>query len=296
MLRSTIATTLRRLEEPRRRRTAAGGLLLGSLGLLGGMWLLLPDPHSATPTVREDTVGTATSALLSGPDQVILPLPGEGGVQVETLLRHRLPDVEVLDATVVNTDQVTAELDSEVPGATRLMITSTAVHACDRYAGSVVVTSRHPDTRRDHLFIDLRFADCEGITAVPAAPASVNDTSRTWGGDGRAPWYSPPQPDPRPPSTDSDPSASDPTPAPTATAEPTGEPTGDSSPAPAPTAEPTAEPTSQPTSDGGGDSDGDGGGAGDEDTGGDGSSSGDTSSGSSTDTSGTASGSDPSDG
>lgn len=292
MRRSTIPTTLRRLEEPRRRRTAAGGLLLASLGLLGGMWLLLPAPHTATPTVQEDAVGTTTSALLSGPDRVILPLPGEDGVQVETLLRHRLPDVEVLDATVVNTDQVTAELDPDVPGATRLMITSSAVHTCDRYAGSIIVTSRHPDTRRDHLFIDLRFADCEGVTAVPAAPASVNDTSRTWGGDGRAPWYSPPQPDPRPPSTDSEPSASDPTPEPTATAEPTSEPTDDSSPAPAPTAEPTAQPTSQPTSDAGGDSGGDG----DADSGGDGSSSGDTSSGSSTDTSGTASGSDPSDG
>lgn len=292
MSRTSIASSLRRVDHPGRRWAAAGGALLGSVGLLGGLLVGLPGEEPTTPELVEAPESTATSSLLTGPNRLVLPLPGDEPPTVETVLRHRRSGVEVRDATSVNAEDVTTELSSTESGDTRLVVTSTAVHRCSQYAGSVVVTASHPDEPRDHLFIDLRFADCEGVTAVPAAPASVNDTSRTWGGDGRAPWYSPPQPDPRPPSTDSEPSASDPTPEPTATAEPTSEPTDDSSPAPAPTAEPTAQPTSQPTSDAGGDSGGDG----DADSGGDGSSSGDTSSGSSTDTSGTASGSDPSDG
>lgn len=275
MIRSTIAGALRRLDAPRRRRRAAGGLLLGSLGLLGGVWLVLPSPESPTPIVREEPAGTTTSALLSGPDHLVLPLPDVDGVRVETLLRHRRDDVEVLEATVVNTDHVTAELAHDVPGATRLVLTSTAVHQCDRYAGSVIVTSRHPTARRDHLFIDVRFADCEGVTAVPAAPPSVNDTSRTWGDDGRAPWYRPPRPDPRPRPEAPEPTTSEPTEEPTTGTEPTSEPTDASSPTPRPTTEPTGQPTSEPTS-----------GAGD-DNGGDATDSGDTAS-ESTDTGGTA--------
>ena len=299
MFRSTIATTLRRLDDPERRRTAAGGLLLGSLGLLGGVWLVLPTPDPATPVAAsEEPDGTTTSALLSGPERVVLPLPDEDGVHVETLLRHRRTNVEVLDATVVNTDQVTTELGTDDAGATRLVITSTAVHECDQYAGSVVVTSRHPNTRRDHLFIDLRFADCEGVTAIPAAPSSVNDTSRTWGDDGRAPWWRPPPPDPQPRSADSGSATSTTTSESTPSTESTSEPTDGSPPPPTPEPTATAEPTSKPTS-GGGDSDGgDAGGSsgeggssdegGNSDEGG-GSASGDTASGSSADTGGSGS-------
>lgn len=296
MLRSTIATALRRMDDPGPRRKAASGLLLGSVGLLGGFWLFLPTSDLTSPSVRDQPVETTTSALLSGPDRLVLPLPGEGDVHVATLLRHRQPDVEVLDATVINTDQVTTELVTDVAGATRLVVTSTAVHQCDRYAGSVIVTARNATTRRNHLFIDLRFADCDGVTAIPAAPSSVNDTSRTWGGDGLPPWYQPPQPEPQPPSTGSEPTA-DPTSEPTATAEPTTAPTGDPSPAPTPEPAPTAEPTSQPTSGGGGDGggggDSGGGGDGDEGTG---SSADDTTSGSSTDTTTTSSGAESPDG
>lgn len=81
-----------------------------------------------------------------------------------------------------------AELATDEPGATQLVVTSTATHRCDRYAGSVVVTSRDPEVRRYHFFVGLRFAACDGDSTVPAAPLSVNDTAPTWGDEGHARW------------------------------------------------------------------------------------------------------------
>lgn len=234
MSRTSIASSLRRVDHPGRRWAAAGGALLGSVGLLGGLLVGLPGEEPTTPELVEAPESTATSSLLTGPNRLVLPLPGDEPPTVETVLRHRRSGVEVRDATSVNAEEVTTELSSTESGDTRLVVTSTAVHRCSQYAGSVVVTASHPDEPRDHLFIDLRFADCDGVSAVPAAPESVNDLSRTWGDDGRAPWAPPP-------STSGSGSDPDPEPEPGPTTEtPTAEPTNE------PTTEPTAEPTTAP--------------------------------------------------
>lgn len=241
MSRTSITSLLRRVDHPGRRWAAAGGVLLGSVGLLGGLLVGLPGNEPVAPELVEAPEATATSSLLSGPDRLVLPLPGDEPVTVETVLRHRRADVEVRDATSVNTDEVTTELSTTESGDTRLVVTSTAVHRCSRYAGSVVVTATHPDEPRDHLFIDLRFADCDGISAVPAAPESVNDLSRTWGDDGRAPWAPPPSTSTS--GTGSDGGTTEPDPATESpTTEPTDEPTT-TEPTDGATTEPTPEPT-----------------------------------------------------
>lgn len=256
-----------RLADPDRPRLAVAALVLASGLLLVAVLLAVPTAAEGTDDpVAADPGTTTTSELLSGPGQVVLPVPRGDTHETTALVNHRRGGVDV-DVQVVNGEGLVVELAEAGLRATRVRVASEAIHRCGRYAGTLVVQARHTTLPGDHLVLEVRYASCDdaGATAL-AAPDSVHRVEPTWGEEGRAPWAPVPvvsspsptaTPSPTPtaaagpgstpettsPTATSEPApTADPTPAPTADPTSTGEPTAD----PSPTADPTT--TSTPTS------------------------------------------------
>lgn len=281
---STTAGLVRRLGDPDRPVLAVAVMVIGSLLLFAAVLVALPSPAEGSDgPVIDVSTETTTSSLLDGPTQVILPQPTGDAHQARVIVNHRATGVEI-SAQLANGEGLSVELSDAGPRATAVQVSSTAVHVCGHYAGSLILEATHPDVPSDLLVLDVRYAECDDAEALAMAPDSVNDVEPTWAEEGVAPWVpvAPVVPSPTPteptptetdpataspspqatedrPTRDPKPSPDEPTrtprPDPTTSPEPepTGDPTGTSE--PSPTSEPTSSPsptsgpTSEPTSD-----------------------------------------------
>lgn len=253
---STTASLVRRLGDPDRPVLAVAVMVIGSLLLFTAVLVALPAPAQGSdgPVIDVPAV-TTTSSLLDGPTQVILPQPDGDAHQARAIVNHRAAGVEIT-AQLVNGEGLAVALSDAGPRATAVQVSSTAVHVCDHYAGSLILEASHPDLPSDLLVLDVRYAECDQVEPPAMAPDSVNDIEPTWGEEGVAPWEAVTPVAPSPTPTEPTPTESD-----TATASPSPEPTEDRptrdpkpspdeptrTPRPDPTNDPEPEPTSDPT-------------------------------------------------
>lgn len=278
---ATTRTTPRRIADVRSPRVAVTLMALASALLLAVVLIALPRPAEGTnaPILSVEEEPAEPTSLVSAPSRIVLPTPsGEEAPSTRVIVNHRQADVS-LDAQLANGDGLTVDLAEAGPRATAITVTSDRVHVCGHYAGSLILEATHDSLPSDLAVLEVRHAECGEAEAVTMAPASVNDTSQTWGDEGRAPWNpvpapppppEAPQPPPPPPAPEPEPEVveeqvqtqeaapePEPEPEPTTTSEPEPEPTATSEPEPEPTttSEPTSDDsTSEPSTDDGGSS------------------------------------------
>jgi hypothetical protein len=272
---ATTRTIARRLTDADTPRVAVVLLALASLLLFSLVWLGLQGPAEGTsaPVLSFEDAPTEPTSLVSAPSRIVLPTPqGDEAPATRVIVNHREDGVS-LSAQLANGDALSVDLAEAGSRATAITVTSEGVHVCDGYAGSLILEAEHDSLPSDLVVLEVRYADCGEAEPVTLAPSSVNDTSQTWGDEGRAPWKSrpapppPPEPEaPQPPPPPPEPEVveeevevevvEEPEPTPEPEPEPTQEP--EPEPEPEPTQEPEPEPTatttttsstSEPTSD-----------------------------------------------
>lgn len=251
---STTRRTAQRHTDADSPRVAVALLALASLLLLAFVWIALPRPAEGTsaPVLSVEDAPASTTSLVAAPSRIVLPMPqGDEPPSVRVIVNHREAGV-TLDASLANGDGLSLDVAEAGPQATAITVTSERVHVCGRYAGSLVIEATHDRFADDLAVVDVLHAECGEAEPVTVAPSSVNDTSQTWGDEGRAPWVPPPAPPPppEPEPTEPEPTETAPEPEPEPTTpepEPEPEPTRTTRPEPEPTATPKPEPEPEPT-------------------------------------------------
>lgn len=273
---ASTRTAARRVAEAKNARVAVLLMALASTLLLAAVLIILPSPAEGTsaPILPVEEAPDELTRLVSAPSRIILPTPqGDEPPAARVIVNHREAGVS-LSAQLANGDALSVDLTEAGPRATAITVTSEGVHVCDGYAGSLVLEAEHDTLPDDLVVLDVRYADCGEAEPVALAPSSVNDTSQTWGDEGRAPWTSrpapPPPPEPEAPQPPPPPppapepevveeqveaeAVEEPAPEPEPTQEPEPTPEPEPEPTQEPEPEPTSEPTSEPTTDDGGSS------------------------------------------